>query len=155
MTLRSGSASPTAKKPDALGPTLRALARAHRARLNTLLAPHDLHAGQDLLLLAIWDTPGLRQAALAERLGVEAPTVSRMVQRLERGGMIERRADPHDGRVMLVYPAPRSRLLESTVRRAWSSVDEMLVEALGRGDAEELQRMAAEAVTALQLRSQK
>jgi MarR family transcriptional regulator, organic hydroperoxide resistance regulator len=134
---------------DALGLTLHAVARAHRARLSALLAPHGLHAGQDLLLLAVWDTPGLRQAALAEHLGVEPPTVTRMVQRLERGGMIERRADPHDGRVVLVYPAPRSRLLESTVRRAWTSLDEILIGALGDPDAARLQRLAAAAALAL------
>jgi DNA-binding MarR family transcriptional regulator len=129
---------------------LRALSRAHRAHLGALLAPHGLHAGQDLLLLAIWDAPGLRQAALAEQLGVEAPTVTRMVQRLERGGMIERRRDPHDGRGRLVYPAPRSRLLESTVRRAWSAVDEMIIEALGDADAAKLRRLTAAAAAALQ-----
>ncbi len=135
--------------PDTLGPTLHALARAHRARLGALLAPHGLHAGQDLLLLAVWDAPGLRQAALAEQLGVEPPTVTRMVQRLERGGMIERRVDPHDGRVVLVYPTPRSRLLESTVRRAWTSLDELVIGALGDTDAARLQRLAAAAILAL------
>jgi DNA-binding MarR family transcriptional regulator len=133
----------------ALGTTLRALLRAHRARLSALLAPHGLHTGQDLLLLAIWDSPGQRQSALAEHLGVEPPTITRMVQRLERGGMIERRPDPHDGRVMLVYPAPRSRLLESTVRRAWSEVDEMVIQALGDPDATKLRRLAAAAAEAL------
>jgi DNA-binding MarR family transcriptional regulator len=128
---------------------LHALARAHRARLGALLAPHGLHAGQDLLLLAVWDAPGLRQAALAEQLGVEPPTVTRMVQRLERGGMIERRVDPHDGRVVLVYPTPRSRLLESTVRRAWTSLDELVIGALGDTDAARLQRLAAAAILAL------
>jgi DNA-binding MarR family transcriptional regulator len=135
--------------PDTLGPTLHALARAHRARLGALLAPHGLHAGQDLLLLAVWDAPGLRQATLAEQLGVEPPTVTRMVQRLERGGMIERRVDPHDGRVVLVYPTPRSRLLESTVRRAWTSLDELVIGALGDTDAARLQRLAAAAILAL------
>lgn len=135
--------------PDTLGPTLHALARAHRARLGALLAPHGLHAGQDLLLLAVWDAPGLRQAALAEQLGVEPPTVTRMVQRLERGGMIERRVDPHDGRVVLVYPTPRSRLLESTVRRAWTSLDELVIGALGDTDAARLQRLAAAGILAL------
>ena len=135
--------------PDRLGPTLHALSRAHRARLSALLAPHGLHPGQDLLLLAIWESPGLRQAALAEQLGVEPPTVSRMLQRLERGGMIERRADPHDGRVILVYPTPRSRLLEGTVRRVWTSLDEQLIDALGDADATRLQRLARAAAAAL------
>jgi DNA-binding MarR family transcriptional regulator len=128
---------------------LRALSHAHRARLGALLAPHGLHAGQDLLLLAIWDAPGLRQAALAEQLGVEAPTVTRMVQRLERSGMIERRRDPHDGRAMLVYPAPRSRVLESTVRRAWSAVDEIMIATLGDADAAKLRKLAAVAAGVL------
>ncbi len=135
--------------PDTLGPTLHTLARAQRARLSALLAPHGLHPGQDLLLLAIWESPGLRQAALAEQLGVEPPTVSRMLQRLERGGMIERRADPHDGRVILVYPTPRSRLLEGTVRRVWTSLDEQLIDALGDADATRLQRLARAAAAAL------
>jgi MarR family transcriptional regulator, organic hydroperoxide resistance regulator len=136
--------------PDALGPTLHALARAHRARLGALLAPHGLHAGQDLLLLAVWDTPGIRQSTLAEHLGVEPPTVTRMVQRLERGGMIERRTDPVDGRAQLVHPTPRSRLLESMVRRAWASLDELMMNELGSSDAVKLQKLAMRALGALE-----
>lgn len=134
---------------DALGPTLHALARAHRGHLTRLLAPHGLHPGQDLLLLAVWDQPGIGQAALAEHLGVEPPTVTRMVQRLERAGMVERRSTPLDGRAQLVHPTPRSRLLESMVRRAWASFDEMLISALGDVEARKLQKLAAAAVVAI------
>lgn len=129
-----------------LGLALQTLARAHRARLAALLAPHGVHAGQDLLLLAVWDEPGLRQAALATRLAVEPPTVTRMVQRLERSGLVERRRDPHDARVLRIHPTPRSRLLEGTVRRVWSDVDAMLVESLGESDGGRL-RTLAEAAT--------
>lgn len=132
-----------------LGLTLQTLARAHRARLAALLAPHGVHAGQDLLLLAIWDEPGLRQAALAARLGVEPPTVTRMVQRLERSGMIERRRDPHDARLLRIHPTPRSRLLEGTVRRAWRELDAGLIEALGESDSERLRSLAEDATRAL------
>ncbi len=134
---------------DALGPVLQALARSHRARLAALLAPHGIHAGQDLLLLAIWEEPGLRQAALASRLGVEPPTVTRMLQRLERSGMVERRTDPHDARVLRVHPTPRSRLLEGTVRRAWAQLDEILVAELGEEAAARLRQLATAGVAAL------
>ncbi|HEY4321578.1 MAG TPA: MarR family winged helix-turn-helix transcriptional regulator [Gemmatimonadales bacterium] len=117
--------------PDSFGSTLQALARAHRGRLSALLAPHGLHAGQELLLLAVWDAPGVRQSQLADHLGVERPTVTRMVQRLERAGMLERRRDPDDARAMLVFPSARSRLIESTVRRTWSLLDDELEAALG------------------------
>lgn len=128
---------------------MQALARAHRGRLSTLLAPHGLHAGQDLLLLAVWASPGMRQSELARHLGVEPPTVTRMLQRMERGGLIERRPDPQDGRAVLVHPTPRSRLLESTVRRAWTDLDELLVALLGASDAERLARLAATAADGL------
>ncbi len=136
-------------RSDALGATLHALARAHRGRLAALLAPHGLHPGQDLLLVAVWNQPGIGQAALAEQLGVEPPTVTRMVQRLERAGMVERRASPLDRRAQLVHPTPRSRLLEGMVRRAWSSLDELLVSALGDVEARKLQKLAAQAVVTL------
>lgn len=101
------------------------------------------------MLLAIWDEPGQRQAALATRLAVEPPTITRMVQRLERSGLVERRRDPHDARVFRIHPTPRSRLLESTVRRAWSEVDAMLIEALGENQSERLRTLADVAMRAL------
>ena len=124
-----------------LGAALHALARAHRTRLGALLAPHGLHPGQDLLLLAVWAEPGLRQSALASRLGVEPATITRMVQRLERSGLVERRGDQHDARVSRVHPTPRSRLLEPAVRRAWSQLDELMIAELGE-DADMLQALA-------------
>ena len=40
----------------------------------------------------------LRVTALAERLGVDTPTVTRKIQQLERLGLVARDADPDDGR---------------------------------------------------------
>ncbi len=136
-----------------LGQAVHTLARSHRACLAALLAPHGIHAGQDGLLLAIWDAPGMRQAELAIRLGVEPPTVTRMLQRLERSGMVERRSDPHDRRALRVHPTPRSRLLEGTVRRAWAQLDELLVGALGEEAAAGLRQLATAGAAALKASS--
>ena len=101
--------------------------------------------------MAIWEAPGLSQAALAVRLGVEPPTITRMLQRLERSGLVERRADPHDARVLRVHPTPRSRLLEGTVRRAWAQLDEVLVAELGEAAAARLRELARAGTNALQI----
>ncbi len=132
-----------------LGSALHRLARRHRAHLANLLAAHGVHAGQDVLLCAVWEEPGLRQATLASRLGVEAATITRMVQRLERGGLVERRADPHDGRVSRIHPTPRSRLLEAGVRRAWAQLEETMVSRLGP-DADRLRELADLATESLE-----
>src|SRR5690242_846079 len=50
------------------------------------------------LLGALADAPDpLRPGELAVRLAVEAPHVTRQVQRLERAGYVERVPDPDDG----------------------------------------------------------
>ena len=113
-----------------------AFARAVRHRHAAALADLGLHPGQDLLLAELWRHPGSRIGALAERLGVEPPTVTRMVARLERGGLVERRADPDDGRALLVHPTQRSRLLEAGVRRAWTALEEAVAEAVPPAEAE-------------------
>ncbi len=126
------------------------LARLHRAHLTDLLAPHGIHPGQDLLLLHLWETPGLNLADLAGRVGVEAPTVTRMVQRLERGGLVSRERDPDDRRAWRIHPTPRSRLLEASVRRAWQRLDAHLSDGLGETGLERLRAALAQSIAALQ-----
>lgn len=123
--------------------------RAHRARLAAMLAPHGLHAGQEALLLVVWAQPGLRQAALADRLGVEPPTVSRMLERLERAGLVQRRRDAHDGRLWRIHPTPRSRLLEASVRRGTEELEQLVRGTLGEGGSEHLRRLLVAATDAL------
>jgi DNA-binding MarR family transcriptional regulator len=123
-----------------LASTLLTFSRTLRARHAELLAPHGLHPGQDALLMALWREGGLRQSDLALRLGVEPPTITRMVQRLERGGLIDRRPDPDDARAMRLHATPRARLLEGVVRRVWAELDALIVEAVGGAEAARLGR---------------
>ncbi len=136
--------------PTPLLDALQICQRAHRAVLARRLAPHGLHAGQEALLLAVWSQPGLRQVALAERLEVEPPTVSRMIERLERGGLIRRERDPHDARLWRVHPTARSRLLEASVRRIHADLDAVMEAALGSSGRDQLGRLLGLATAALQ-----
>lgn len=135
--------------PPPLSSTLLALARALRVRQGLALAPHGLHPGQDTLMVAIWDSPGLGQSALAERLGVEPPTITRMVRRLERAGLLDRRHDPDDARGRTVHPTPRSRLLEASVRRSVEEIGAEVERALGPEASGRLSDLAARATAVL------
>ncbi|MDQ4501733.1 MarR family transcriptional regulator [Sinomonas sp. ASV322] len=46
---------------------------------------------------------GLRMGAIAENLGVRVPSATEQVGRLERAGLVERRADPTDARAVVVH----------------------------------------------------
>ena len=64
----------------------------------------------------------LRVTALADMLGVDAPTVTRKVQQLEREGLVSRHADPDDKRATRIQLTPAGRRTFERVlkaRRAW------------------------------------
>ena len=54
---------------------------------------------------------GLNQAALAEMLEMQPITVTRMIDRLEQQGLVERRADPADRRARRLYLTGEGRAL--------------------------------------------
>jgi DNA-binding MarR family transcriptional regulator len=64
----------------------------------------------------------LRVTALAEMLDVDAPTVTRKIQQLERDGLVVRHADPDDRRASLISLTPAGRRTLQRVlkaRRVW------------------------------------
>jgi MarR family transcriptional regulator, transcriptional regulator for hemolysin len=62
-----------------------------------------LTRAQWLVLARLHRRPGASQSELAEMMEVEKASAGRMVDRLERKGWIERRADPVDRRVNRLY----------------------------------------------------
>ncbi len=80
-------------------------------------------AGATLLTkLALSDPEALRVTELAERLGVDTPTVTRKVQQLERLGFVVRAEDPVDRRahrIALTASGRRSLKRLHAARRAW------------------------------------
>ncbi|GAA1996109.1 MarR family transcriptional regulator [Nakamurella flavida] len=65
----------------------------------------------------------LRAGDLADRINADPSTVSRQVAALVKAGLLERRADPDDGRasLLVVTDAGRARLAEHEVRRGWAT----------------------------------
>jgi DNA-binding MarR family transcriptional regulator len=64
----------------------------------------------------------IRVTALAEMLDVDAPTVTRKIQQLERDGLVVRHADPDDRRASLIGLTPAGRRTLQRVlkaRRVW------------------------------------
>lgn len=69
-------------------------------------------------LMLVERNPGLQQSRLGEALGVARSGAMTMVDRLERLGMVERRADPHDRRAYgLFLTAPGERRVQDLIAR--------------------------------------
>jgi DNA-binding MarR family transcriptional regulator len=60
---------------------------------------------------------------LAERAHLSKQTMTEMVRRLARDGLVERRADPRDGRASLIFLTARSRSFEPTAEQVLGELD--------------------------------
>jgi MarR family transcriptional regulator, organic hydroperoxide resistance regulator len=123
--------------------------RAHRARTEAALNQLGLHCGQEMLLLCLWSEEGLPQSQLAAAMGVEPPTATKMLQRMERAGLIERRPDDEDARVSRVYLTARGRGLEQPVLQVWQHLEAQTVAGLSPTEQALLRRLLMQVVANL------
>ena len=82
-----------------LGLLIHDSARLMRRRFDARASAHGLSSAQWRLLVRVAKEPGIAQARIAELLEIEPISVSRLVDRMEDSGWIERRPDPADRRV--------------------------------------------------------
>ncbi|WP_219469387.1 MarR family winged helix-turn-helix transcriptional regulator [Nonomuraea rhizosphaerae] len=117
-----------------------------RHRMAAAMAPLGLHVGQEFLLNKLWHEDGLTQSELIARLGVEPPTVTKTIQRLERAGFLRRSRDADRPRVSRVWLTDAGRALREPVERIWAELDEELVNGLGEEERELLAGVLERAV---------
>ena len=113
-------------------------AMAHRGVAHELLAELGLHPGQEFLLRHLLDEDGRTPGELAELLGVEPPTVSKMVRRLDDAGFLAREPDPTDGRRTRVVLTAEGRALAGPLDDAW---DRLEARTTARLDPDEVERL--------------
>lgn len=78
-------------------------ARVWRNKVNERLRPLGLSQATWLALWNLsWFPEGLGQSDLAERLGIEGPTLVRLLDRLEKDGFIQRLEAVHDRRCKVI-----------------------------------------------------
>jgi DNA-binding MarR family transcriptional regulator len=114
-----------------------ALIRAHRAFRQSgerRLAGLGLRLGQELILLKLAPREALSQTGLAEQLGVEQATLSIMLGRMEKAGLVRRRTDPEDARVARVCATAKGLSLVGPVRRLWREQERSLLRGLTKDE---------------------
>jgi DNA-binding MarR family transcriptional regulator len=124
-----------------LGFQLLQVHKAHRSRAEAALNKLGLYTGQELLLLRLWGKEGIPQSQLAASMGVEPPTATKMLRRMERAGLIERQTDPEDARISRVYLTERGRALEQPVLEVWKQLEAQTVAGLSDTEQALLRRL--------------
>ncbi|MCC6736823.1 MAG: MarR family transcriptional regulator [Bauldia sp.] len=129
------------KHQKTIGARLAGASRVYRARVGAELAPLGIHAGQEGILLSLSEADGQSMTALAASLGVQPPTITKMVGRLATAGYVERRNSETDGRQANVFLTARGRKVLAEIDRAVASVEARAFEGLDGKDEKRLLRL--------------
>ena len=109
--------------PDILTPLICRLSRLSTLFMGREMTRAGFGPGQFFLLAEIYAREGLTQDELSNRAGVDKSNTSRALARLERYGLVERRASRSNYKEKQVYPTPRAREIEpefKEIQREWN-----------------------------------
>lgn len=116
-------------------------AKAQRARSGAHLTRIGLHPGQELVLKVLADGDGRTMSQLALALGVQPPTVTKMVTRLSGQGYVRRQTSDADGRLARVYLTEEGRELVVSVDKAWKRLEREAMSGLDDKDRKKLRKL--------------
>jgi DNA-binding MarR family transcriptional regulator len=117
------------------------VAQTFRSLSDTFMDQIGLHRAQATLLCQLFAENGLTQSEIAEQLAVQGATVTTMLQRMEEAGLVTRRRDPDDNRLVRVYLTDAGRRLERDINAQFMRVEEATFSGLSPEDRVALRRM--------------
>lgn len=105
--------------------------RSWRYRLDQRLKPLGLSQAKWITLLKLsWADGGMTQKELAERLGIESPTLARLLDRMAADGWIERRGSDVDRRSKTVHLRRKSCTLLEQIDAVATHLSNELLEGI-------------------------
>jgi MarR family transcriptional regulator for hemolysin len=126
------------------------LARIYRREVNRTLIAHGLSDSRALPVLQIARSgSGLRQGVLAEELGLEGPSLARLLDQICSAGLAERRDDPSDGRAKTLHITEAGQDLAATLEKILRDLRSRLMVNVSDGDLSATLRVFATLETAL------
>jgi len=134
----------------AMTANLMVLSRAYRSAADKALADFGMSqatAWPVILTGRLGD--GVRQGALAEALGVEGPSLVRVLDQLVAAGMIERREDPQDRRAKTIHLTEAGQVLRERVESVLVRLRRQLFDGASDADIEVCLRVFDSLKTAL------
>lgn len=134
------------RRIDSLGYQIGLLNRLYDRCLQDALKEFGVAPGQFAPLVMLFEEDGLTQAELCRRINVEQPTMANTLERMERDGLIRRKADSDDRRRALVFLTPRAKDIQAQVMEAARAVSNRAVAHLGAGEQDDMFRLVGRMV---------
>jgi DNA-binding MarR family transcriptional regulator len=98
----------------------------------------DVRPSYGSILIPLFEEDGLRMGELAARARLSKQTMTTTVRMLERDGLVERRADPRDGRASLIFLTERARSFRPVAEATLAELDRLVGRVLTAGGRDEV-----------------
>jgi DNA-binding MarR family transcriptional regulator len=95
----------------------------YRQNVDSLIQSYDVFPGQPPLLMRLAKKDGQIQKELADKLNIKPATLTVMINRMQKAGLVERKPDPRDHRVSRVYLTEKGRLAVTAVKEALQIIE--------------------------------
>lgn len=121
-----------------------------RASTDAAMSLHGVRVGQNLVLEILWANDGATPGEIAARTLVATPTVVNTATRMERAGLLVRRRDSHDARLVRLWLTDHGRALQHVVETERARVSKRATSALTATERRELLNALTKMITRLE-----
>ena len=125
-------------RENSIGYLVHEVARMMRRRFEEEASVHGFTLPQWRALAEIFRNEGIAQVSLAAALDVDQMTVSGIVSRLEKRGLIDRYPDPNDSRAKLAKLTPAGRELVTRAKNVGRALYENALDGISLADREKM-----------------
>ena len=127
-----------------VGKVARKMSRITRERL----IQYGLTPTQFFLLTALYEEDGILISALAQKVALDRASLTGLLDRLERDGLTERRADPEDRRAIMIHLTAKAEGLREELTELYYDNNGMFLSLLSQGEKEVFERVVNKLETA-------
>ncbi|OMF23243.1 hypothetical protein BK133_24660 [Paenibacillus sp. FSL H8-0548] len=119
------------------------LVRRHHHNIHTLLNEHHVYPGQPPLMFALAREGGQSQNELARQLDIKAATLTVMLNRMEKNGLVRRETDARDLRVSRIYLSDKGHSTLKIVRETLDMLEQRALDNFSEEETELLRGLLA------------
>lgn len=101
-----------------------------RAAADAAMRRHGLRLGQDHLLATLWEQDGRTPGEVAAAANVTTPAVTKLAARMAEAGLLTRRRDERDNRLVRLWLTDAGRALKEPIEAERRLLEEQITEDL-------------------------
>lgn len=112
--------------------------KALRVVTDAALRRHGLRLGQDHLLAALWERDGSTPGQVAAAVNVTTPAITKVATRMAETGLLVRRRDDRDNRLVRLWLTDSGRALREPIEAERQSLEDTITAGLTETEREHL-----------------